>query len=140
MESRTDKICSLIDDIVLGSDTPDIAARLEEADVRNAEALVLRLNTPGGSVDITKRIIQTMIASDVPVVVREVDDQSAMAMALIPRAGVEAIAAGNERIPVGPYDPAAASDCMNTSYIIEEQEITLRNGRFEKAAAPGSAT
>lgn len=46
-----------------------IERAIEEADVRNAEALVLRLNTPGGSVDITKRIIQTMIAADVPVVV-----------------------------------------------------------------------
>ncbi len=46
-----------------------IERAIEEADVRNAEALIIRLNTPGGSVDITKQIIQTMIASDVPVVV-----------------------------------------------------------------------
>jgi len=42
---------------------------IEEADVRNAEALVIRLNTPGGEVNLTKRIIQSMIASDVPIVV-----------------------------------------------------------------------
>ncbi len=42
---------------------------IEQADVENAEALVIRLNTPGGSVDLTRRIIQTMIAADVPVVV-----------------------------------------------------------------------
>jgi membrane-bound serine protease (ClpP class) len=46
-----------------------IERSIAEADVRNAEALVIRLNTPGGSVDLTKRIIQTIIASDVPVVV-----------------------------------------------------------------------
>lgn len=46
-----------------------IERAIEEADVRNAEALIIRLNTPGGSVDLTKRIIQTIIASDVPVVV-----------------------------------------------------------------------
>ncbi len=46
-----------------------IERAIEEADVRNAEALVLRLNTPGGSVDLTKLIIQAIIASDVPVVV-----------------------------------------------------------------------
>ncbi|RME97218.1 MAG: nodulation protein NfeD [Chloroflexi bacterium] len=40
-----------------------------EADARNAEALIIRLNTPGGSVDLTRRIIQTMISADVPVVV-----------------------------------------------------------------------
>ena len=46
-----------------------IERAIEEADVRNAEALVIRLNTPGGSVDLTKEIIQVIIASDVPVVV-----------------------------------------------------------------------
>ncbi len=46
-----------------------IERAIEEADLRNAEALVLRLNTPGGSVDLTKEIIQAIIASDVPVVV-----------------------------------------------------------------------
>ena len=35
----------------------------------NAEALVIRLNTPGGSVDLTKRIIQTIIVADVPVII-----------------------------------------------------------------------
>ena len=42
---------------------------IEQADEQNAEALIIRLNTPGGSVDLTKRIIQTLIAADVPVVV-----------------------------------------------------------------------
>ncbi len=46
-----------------------IERAIEEADVRNVEALVIRLNTPGGSVDLTKQIIQAMIASDVPIVV-----------------------------------------------------------------------
>jgi membrane-bound serine protease (ClpP class) len=42
---------------------------IEEGQGRNAQALVLMLNTPGGDVDLTKRIIQAIIASDVPVVV-----------------------------------------------------------------------
>lgn len=46
-----------------------IERSIEEADARNAEALIIRLNTPGGEVNLTKRIIQTIIASDVPVVV-----------------------------------------------------------------------
>jgi membrane-bound serine protease (ClpP class) len=46
-----------------------IERSIEEADGRNAEALIIRLNTPGGSVDITRDIIQTMIVADVPVVV-----------------------------------------------------------------------
>src|SRR5262245_48378131 len=46
-----------------------IERAITEAEVRKAEALIIRLNTPGGSVDLTKRIIQTIIASQVPVVV-----------------------------------------------------------------------
>jgi membrane-bound serine protease (ClpP class) len=46
-----------------------IERAITEADLRNSEALIIRLNTPGGSVDLTKRIIQTIIASEVPVVV-----------------------------------------------------------------------
>jgi len=42
---------------------------ITEATNRQAEALVLRLNTPGGSVELTRRIIQRIIAADVPVVV-----------------------------------------------------------------------
>lgn len=46
-----------------------IERAIEEADIRNNEALIIRLNTPGGSVDLTNRIIQTIFAADVPVVV-----------------------------------------------------------------------
>jgi membrane-bound serine protease (ClpP class) len=46
-----------------------IERAIAEADTRNAEALIIRLDTPGGSVDLTQRIIQTMIAADVPLVV-----------------------------------------------------------------------
>jgi membrane-bound serine protease (ClpP class) len=42
---------------------------LEVADQRNAEVVILQLNTPGGSVDTMLDIIQVMRASTVPVVV-----------------------------------------------------------------------
>jgi membrane-bound serine protease (ClpP class) len=42
---------------------------IEEAEAQEAEAMVIMLNTPGGDVDLTKKIIQAIIASDVPVVV-----------------------------------------------------------------------
>ena len=42
---------------------------LETADQRNAEVVILQLNTPGGSVDTMLDIIQVMRASKVPVVV-----------------------------------------------------------------------
>jgi membrane-bound serine protease (ClpP class) len=58
---------------VTGPVTPIMLGLIErsiaEADTRNAEALVLRLDTPGGSVELTQRIIQAMIAADVPIVV-----------------------------------------------------------------------
>ena len=42
---------------------------IEEAQADGAEAVILRLDTPGGSVDVTKKIVQEMLASPVPVVV-----------------------------------------------------------------------
>jgi membrane-bound serine protease (ClpP class) len=58
---------------VTGPVTPVMLSYIErgihEAERRNAEALVITLNTPGGDVELTKRIIQAIVASDVPVVV-----------------------------------------------------------------------
>lgn len=58
---------------VKGPVTPIMLGLIErsmaEADTRNAEALIIRLDTPGGSIDLTQRIIQAMIAADVPLVV-----------------------------------------------------------------------
>jgi membrane-bound serine protease (ClpP class) len=42
---------------------------IEEAETIGASAVILQLDTPGGSVEVTKRIVQTMLASPVPIVV-----------------------------------------------------------------------
>jgi membrane-bound serine protease (ClpP class) len=42
---------------------------IEEAEERNAEALVIMLNTPGGSLKTTQEIVQDIRASQVPVIV-----------------------------------------------------------------------
>lgn len=42
---------------------------VNQADARNVEALIIRLDTPGGSVELTRQIMQVMINSEVPVVV-----------------------------------------------------------------------
>jgi membrane-bound serine protease (ClpP class) len=42
---------------------------LQEAEAMGAEAVVFALDTPGGSVDITRRIVQTIEQSSVPVIV-----------------------------------------------------------------------
>jgi membrane-bound serine protease (ClpP class) len=58
---------------VTGPVTPVMLSYIErgirEAEGRGAEALVIQLNTPGGDVDLTKKIIQAIVASEVPVVV-----------------------------------------------------------------------
>ncbi len=46
-----------------------ITRGLREADSRNAEAVILLLDTPGGSVDVTLELIQDIRTSDVPVIV-----------------------------------------------------------------------
>ncbi|MCX7707416.1 MAG: nodulation protein NfeD [Anaerolineae bacterium] len=56
-----------------GPVTPVLAAYIEraiaDAEASNAAALVIELDTPGGSVDITKNIIQQMTAARVPIIV-----------------------------------------------------------------------
>ena len=42
---------------------------IEEAEGRSAEALVIMLNTPGGDVELTRKIIEAIISADVPVAV-----------------------------------------------------------------------
>ena len=67
-----------------------------------------------------------------------IEDKVAMAIAVIPREGVEFIQAGKERIPIAPSAPSA--DLLNSIFTIERQEVRLIDGYHEKQAAPGSAT
>ena len=72
-----------------------------------------------------------------------IEDKVAMAMAVIPRAGVKFIQAGTSRIPVPGGREAqetSATDPMQASYRIERQEVRLIDGHAEAEAAPGSAT
>jgi membrane-bound serine protease (ClpP class) len=46
-----------------------LGSAIDEAHATGAEAVILQLDTPGGSVEVTKSIIQRMLASPVPVVV-----------------------------------------------------------------------
>jgi membrane-bound serine protease (ClpP class) len=58
---------------VTGPVTPVMLSYIErgiqEAQTRNAEALIITLNTPGGDINLTQSIVQAITASDVPVVV-----------------------------------------------------------------------
>ncbi len=66
-----------------------------------------------------------------------IEEKVAMALAEIPRAGVRFLQAGEERIPV--EEDGAAADPRNATYTVEGRRITLRDGRYEEEAAPGSA-
>src|SRR5438874_6912676 len=46
-----------------------ISRSIDEAGKRNAQALVIQLNTPGGLLDSTQTIVQSLLGSTVPVVV-----------------------------------------------------------------------
>ena len=56
-----------------GAVTPIMLSYIERgirtADLDGAEALILQLNTPGGGIDLMNKIVQVILASDVPVVV-----------------------------------------------------------------------
>jgi len=58
---------------VTGPVTPVMLSYIErgitQSEEAHAEALVIMLNTPGGDVELTKKIIQAIVASDVPVAV-----------------------------------------------------------------------
>jgi membrane-bound serine protease (ClpP class) len=46
-----------------------IARNIEEARTQNAQCLIIQLNTPGGLLDSTQKIVQSFLGSSVPVVV-----------------------------------------------------------------------
>lgn len=56
-------------DSVVHPITVEILARaLTQADTAHADAILLRLNTPGGLLDASRQIVQSMVASRVPVI------------------------------------------------------------------------
>jgi hypothetical protein len=72
-----------------------------------------------------------------------IEDKVAMALALVPRAGVKFIQAGSKPIPVADeagLEPGAAADPLDASYMVEGQEARLAGGGGEAKSAPGSVT
>jgi hypothetical protein len=69
-----------------------------------------------------------------------IEDYVAMALAVIPRMGVTAIAAGKEKIPITSNPHGSAVDPLNTVYTVEGNKIALHNGRSEIAIRPDTAT
>lgn len=98
---------------------------VETAERRNAEVLVIELNTPGGSIDTMLEIIKTIRASDVPVIVY-VAPKNAMAGsagAMITMAGH--IAAMAPETSIGASSPINSSgENLNTTAEKKAKEIT----------------
>jgi len=59
--------------VVRGAVTPIVQSyidrAIENAELEGAEVLIIQLDTPGGSVDVTQKITQRMLAAQVPIVV-----------------------------------------------------------------------
>jgi len=106
-----------------------IERSIEEADVRNAEALIIRLDTPGGEVNLTREIVQAIITSDVPVVVYVWPQGgfAASAGTLITLAGHAAAMAPNTSIgaasPIGGSNPFLGG----TSELGETERAKIEN-------------
>jgi membrane-bound serine protease (ClpP class) len=67
---RAETVCMIKISGVIGPATASYVSRgIDEARARNAQCLVIQLNTPGGLLDSTQTIVQTFLASPVPVVV-----------------------------------------------------------------------
>lgn len=102
-----------------------IARGLADADMRNAEVVVLVLDTPGGSLGVTNTIVQEIQTSDVPVIVF-VGPRGALAGSaglLITLAGhASAMAPGTA---IGASSPVDASGGDLPSTIAEKQKEIL---------------
>src|SRR4030095_1067109 len=67
---KAEKVSFIEIDGAIGPATATYISRsIEEARTQNTQCLIIQLNTPGGLLDSTQKIVQTFLASPLPVVV-----------------------------------------------------------------------
>src|SRR6202161_4385953 len=59
----------VVDDTIQPITQEYISRAIDEAERRNGQAVLIEINTPGGLVDSTRRIIEKITSSKVPVIV-----------------------------------------------------------------------
>src|SRR4030081_1678256 len=68
--SAAEKVCLIKIDGAIGPATASYISRsIDEARAQNAQCLIIQLNTPGGLLDSTQKIVQSFLGAAVPVVV-----------------------------------------------------------------------
>jgi membrane-bound serine protease (ClpP class) len=103
----------VIDDTVQPITQEYISRAVDEAQRRNDQALLIELNTPGGLVDSTRRIIESITSSRVPVIVYVAPSGSRAGSAgifILEAADVAAMAPGTNAgaahpVLIGPFAP-----------------------------------
>lgn len=111
-----------------------IADGIEAAQAERAEVIILQLDTPGGSVEVTKRIVQDMLASPVPIVVYVAPSgaQAASAGTFITLAGhAAAMAPGSS---IGAASPVGASG-EDIGTTMEEKAKNILSADVENLAS-----
>jgi len=101
---------------------------IDEADRLNAEAMILMLDTPGGSVDTTFKIIQDIRSSDVPVIVYvgPAGAKAASAGLLITLAGHAAAMAPETAIGASSPIDASGQDLPSTAQQKAEEYLSAQ--------------
>ncbi|MFQ5593785.1 MAG: nodulation protein NfeD [Anaerolineae bacterium] len=129
---------------VEGAVTPVVAKYIErgiqEAEFNGAQLLVIRLDTPGGSVTVMQDIVQAMIAADVPIAVYVAPDgaQAASAGTFLVLAGHIAAMAPNTSVgaasPVGGQgEDLAETEKAKATNSLVAQIKSLADRRGERA-------